>query len=139
MITEEMGRQQFDAADRLEAAVMAGRWRGMVMDKLMLVECEQGIMLDAELDRCIRGLRLMGTPDVTPDGLYQLQLLRDEGLRPAERGRVLALADGFEPVDDPVIIAQRLVANDQLCDVCIALFDAMFRSPLRSAKPAPNN
>lgn len=76
MITEEQGQQQFDAADRLEAVVLKGRWKGINADKLWLIECEQGITLEVELNKRVKGLRLLGTPDVTPDGLYQLQLIR---------------------------------------------------------------
>lgn len=131
MITPQQGQQQFDAADLLEADVEKGRWRGMVLDKLMLVECEQGIMLEAELDRYIKGLRLIGTPDMDEAGHYQLQLLREQGLQPAERSRLLALAPGFSPVVDAEMIAECLVENDQIYSTCAALFDNLF-----PAKPA---
>ena len=105
MITPEQGQQQFDAADRLEATVNKGRWKGINADKLWLIECEQGIMLEVELNKKVKGLRLLGTPDVTEDGLYQLQLLKN---------------------DD--IVSERLVQNDQLYEACCEIIDEVWGS-----------
>ena len=102
MITPEQGQQQFDAADRLEADVLKGRWRGITAEKLWLIECEQGIMIEVELGKRGHGQRLLGTPDVTDDGQYQLQMV-DRSDR---------------------VISERLVTCDQLYAACCEMLDA---------------
>lgn len=103
MITEQQGQQQFEAADLLEADVNRGRWKGINADKLWLIECEQGIMLEVELNKKQKGLRLLGTPDVTPDGQYQLRLIRN---------------------DD--VIAEHLVTCDRLYAACCDILDGLW-------------
>ena len=128
MITQEQGEQQFAAADRLEAAVNKGRWKGLVADKLWLIECEQGIMLEAELDKAVKGLRLIGTPDANEAGQYLLQLTMDEGKPCPNKAKVLAAAISFEPSADKDIIAEKLVENDEIASVCETLLDNLFIS-----------
>ncbi len=117
MVTEEQGKQQFEAADRLEAAVLKGRWKGIVADKLWLIEVEQGINIEVELDKCMKGLRLVGTPDMTDDG-------------PAGRAAVTAwaAAQGWRAPDsgDPDVLCQCLVNCDAIWPNCQAVLDALF-------------
>lgn len=126
MITETQGQQQFDAADRLEAAVLKGRWKGMVAEKLWLIECEQGIMLEMELDKSVKGLRLIGTPDATEDGKYLLQLTMNEGKPCPNKAKVLQAATDFVPSEDKDIITEKYVENDQIAETCEALLDKLF-------------
>ena len=126
MITQEQGQQQFDAADRLEAAVNKGRWKGLVADKLWLIECEQGIMLEAELDKAVKGLRLIGTPDANEQGLYLLQLTMAEGKPCPNKAKVLAAATSFEASADKDIIAEKLVENNEIAETCEALLDNLY-------------
>lgn len=126
MITEEQGQQQFEAADRLEAGVLKGRWKGLVPEKLWLIECEQGIMLEIELDKAVKGLRLIGTPDATEDGQYLLQLTMNEGKPCPNKAKVLAAATEFAPSADKDIIAEKLVDNDQIATTCEALLDNLY-------------
>lgn len=126
MITSLQGQQQFDAADRLEAAVLKGRWKGLVAEKLWLIECEQGIMLEMELDKAVKGLRLIGTPDTTDDGLYLLQLTMNEGKPCPNKAKVLEAATGFSASADKDILAEKYVENDQIAEVCEALLDKLF-------------
>lgn len=126
MITEEQGQQQFEAADRLEAGVLKGRWKGLVPEKLWLIECEQGIMLEIELDKAVKGLRLIGTPDATEDGQYLLQLTMNEGKPCPNKAKVLAAATEFAPSADKDIIAEKLVNNDQIATTCEVLLDNLY-------------
>ena len=122
MITEEQARMQFEAADRLEEAVDARRWKGLASERLMLIECEQGIMIEIELDKVQKGLRLLGTPDVTPEGLYQLELILEGKGKPSRK-----LPAGFDAVpDDPSIFGQRLVTNEELWSSLESLLDELF-------------
>ena len=114
MITEQQNTQQFEAADLLEAAVLQGRWRGIVPDKLWLVEVEQGINIEVELDRVERGLRLLGIPDMTPDGQYQLLLESDRATR-----------------------EERLVACDQIFPAICQMLDGLI--PPREGKQHPRS
>ncbi|GEM_PF-5367625 len=126
MISPEQGQQQFDAADRLEAAVLKGRWKGIVPEKLWLIECEQGIMLEVELDKAVKGLRLIGTPDATDDGQYLLQLTMNEGRPCPNKAKVLAAATDFSASTDKDILAEKYVANNQISTTCEALLDKLF-------------
>lgn len=126
MISSLQGQQQFDAADRLEAAVLKGRWKGLVAEKLWLIECEQGIMLEMELDKAVKGLRLIGTPDATPDGKYLLQLTMNEGKPCPNKAKVLEAATTFSPSTDKDILAETLVENDQIAEVCETVLDKLF-------------
>lgn len=126
MITETQGQQQFDAADRLEAAVLKGRWKGLAAEKLWLIECEQGIMLEIELDKAIKGLRLIGTPDATEDGKYLLQLTMNEGKPCPNKTKVLQAATAFSPSVDKDILAELLVENDQIAPICETLLDNLY-------------
>lgn len=129
MITEEQGQQQFDCSDQLEEAVNKGRWKGIVPDKLWLVECNQGIMIEVELDKIQKGLRLAGIPDMTDDGQYMLRLQMDGGKQCANPKRILAAAEAFTPEPDPkdtTIICERLVPNDKIFEVCVLVLDALF-------------
>lgn len=126
MVTQEQGQQQFDAADRIEADVLKGRWKGIVAEKLWLIECEQGIMLEVELDKAVKGLRLIGTPDATDDGQYLLQLTMLEGRPCPDKAKVLQAATDFSASPDKDIIAEKYVANDQIAPVCEALLDKLF-------------
>lgn len=126
MITQEQGQQQFDAADRLEASVLKGRWKGMVAEKLWLIECEQGIMLEMELDKAIKGLRLIGTPDATDDGQYLLQLTMAEGKPCPNKTKVVQAATEFNESADKDIIAEKYVENNQIAPVCEQLLDNLF-------------
>lgn len=126
MITQEQGQQQFDAADRLEASVLKGRWKGMVAEKLWLIECEQGIMLEMELDKAIKGLRLIGTPDSTDDGQYLLQLTMAEGKPCPNKTKVVQAATEFSESVDKDIIAEKYVENNQIAPVCEQLLDNLF-------------
>lgn len=103
MITAEQGQQQFDAADRLEALVLKGRWKGINADRLWLIECEQGIMMEVELGKKVKGLRLLGTPDVTEDGKYRLQLIKNDE-----------------------VLSEQDVANDQLLEECCKIIDGVW-------------
>lgn len=85
--------------------MLKGRWKGVNADKLWLVECEQGIMIEVELNKKVKGLRLLGTPDVTEDGQYQLQLIRNDA-----------------------VVSERLVANDQLYEACCEMLDSVFNA-----------
>lgn len=127
MITEVQGQQQFDAADRLEASVLKGRWKGLVAEKLWLIECEQGIMLEMELDKAVKGLRLIGTPDATDDGLYLLQLTMNEGKPCPNKAKVLEAATDFTESADKDIIAEKYTENDQIAPVCETLLDNLFK------------
>lgn len=127
MITEVQGQQQFDAADRLEASVLKGRWKGLVAEKLWLIECEQGIMLEMELDKAVKGLRLIGTPDATDDGLYLLQLTMNEGKPCPNKAKVLEAATDFTESADKDIIAEKYIENDQITPVCETLLDNLFK------------
>lgn len=82
---------------------MSGRWKGINADKLWLVECEQGIMIEVELNKRVKGLRLLGTPDVTDDGLYQLRLVRND-----------------------VVESERLVPNDGIYEACREIIDSIW-------------
>lgn len=126
MISSLQGQQQFDAADRLEAAVFKGRWKGMVAEKLWLIECEQGIMLEMELDKAVKGLRLIGTPDTTEDGKYLLQLTMNEGKPCPNKAKVLQAATDFVTSEDKDVIAEKYVENDQIAECCEALLDKLF-------------
>jgi len=126
MITKLQGQQQFEAADRIEADVLKGRWKGIVPDKLWLIECEQGIQIEIELDRYIRKLRLMGYPDATDDGLYQLILTMAEGSRCPQPARVLAATPDWQPSDDPDVLCTILIENDQIYDTCRSVLDALW-------------
>lgn len=126
MITEEQGRQQFEAADRIEEAVLKGRWKGIVAEKLWLIECEQGIQMEIELDKCVKKLRLFGTPDMTDDGKYQLCLTMVEGARCPQPARIRAAAPGWQASDDPDTLCTILVENDQIWDVCREVLDHLF-------------
>lgn len=126
MISSLQGQQQFDAADRLEAAVLKGRWKGLVAEKLWLIECEQGIMLEMELDKAVKGLRLIGTPDATPDGKYLLQLTMNEGKPCPNKAKVFEAATTFSSSTDKDILAETLVENDQIAEVCETLLDTLF-------------
>ena len=127
MITEVQGQQQFDAADRLEASVLKERWKGLVAEKLWLIECEQGIMLEMELDKAVKGLRLIGTPDATDDGLYLLQLTMNEGKPCPNKAKVLEAATDFTESADKDIIAEKYIENDQIAPVCETLLDNLFK------------
>lgn len=129
MITEEQGQQQFDCADLIEAAVLKGRWKGIVPEKLWLVECYQGIMIEIELDKKLKGLRLAGQPDMTEDGQYLLRFQMDGGKKCNNPQPILQAAAGFEPhpvKNDPDILCQRLVQNDQIWEVCRDVLDALW-------------
>ena len=126
MITAEQGQQQFDAADRLEALVLKGRWKGINADRLWLIECEQGIMLEMELDKAVKGLRLIGTPDATPDGKYLLQLTMNEGKPCPNKAKVFEAATTFSSSTDKDILAETLVENDQIAEVCETVLDKLF-------------
>lgn len=122
MITEEQAQIQFEAADKLEEAVAARRWKGLASERLMLIECEQGIMVEIELDKAQRGLRLLGTPDVTPDGLYQLELIYEGKGKPSRK-----VPNGFDAVSgDASIFGQRLVSNEELWQALECLLDELF-------------
>lgn len=122
MITEEQAQMQFEAADRLEEAVAARRWKGLASERLMLIECEQGIMIEIELDKALKGLRLLGTPDVTPEGLYQLELIYEGKGKPSRK-----VPAGFDAVPgDATIFGQRLVSNEELWTALESLLDELF-------------
>lgn len=134
MITEKQGQQQFEAADRIEEAVMKGRWKGIVAEKLWLIECEQGIQMEVELDRCIKKLRLTGTPDALGDGRYELRLMMAEGARCTQPDKVRAAAPDWQTSDDdPDTICTTLVENDKIWDACRDVLDQLFpkQSPTR--------
>lgn len=128
MITEEQGQQQFDAADQLESAVQKGRWKGIVPDKLWLIEVEQGINIEVELDKKVKGLRLIGIPDMSEDGQYMLQLEMTAGTACKNPALVLNAAQGWvRPESDPDILCQKLVPCDQIWAECEAVLDALWR------------
>lgn len=127
MITEQQGQQQFEAADLLEEAVLKGRWKGIVAEKLWLIECSEGIMMEVELDKWQRGLRLIGTPDVTDDGGYQLSLQMAEGAKCANAKRIQQLVAPLGwGCDDPEVIASVIVANDAIWPTACALIDLLW-------------
>lgn len=128
MITEEQGRQQFEAADQLEAAVLKGRWRGIVEEKLWLIEVEQGINIEVELDKYSKGLRLIGLPDMTDDGQYLLRLEMSNGARCKNPAQVLAAASGWAaPFEsDPDLLCFRLVPCDLIWPTCREVIDALW-------------
>lgn len=127
MVTEEQGQQQFDAADKLEAAVQKGRWKGIVPDKLWLIEVEQGINIEVELDKCIKGLRLVGIPDMTDDGQYLLRLEMLSGAKCPNPARVLDAAKEWAASEgDPDVLCQKLVSCHQIATECFAVLDALF-------------
>lgn len=134
MVTEEQGKQQFEAADCLEAAVLKGRWKGIVADKLWLIEVEQGITIEVELDKCMKGLRLVGTPDMTDDGQYLLSLEMTNGAKCKNPAQIQAAAQGWSAPDsgDPDVLCQCLVNCDAIWPNCQAVLDALF-------PPKPNN
>lgn len=128
MITEEQGQQQFDAADRLEAAVTKGRWKGIVPDKLWLIEVEQGINIEVELDKKIKSLRLVGIPDMTEDGQYLLRLEMTSGTPCKNPSLVLNATPTWVPADgDPDVLRQKLVPCDQIWTECAAVLDALWK------------
>lgn len=113
---------QFEAADKLEEAVAARRWKGLASERLMLIECEQGIMIEIELDKALKGLLLLGTPDVTPEGLYQLELIYEGKGKPSRK-----VPAGFDAVPgDATLFGQRLVSNEELWPVLECLLDELF-------------
>jgi len=85
-------------------------------------------MLEVELDKYLRKLSLLGVPDQTPDGKYMLRLVMRDGAVCKNPQPLLAAAVGFTPVTEPdsVVIAERLIENDQLYDVCRELLDRLF-------------
>lgn len=125
MITEQQGQQQFEAADQIEAAVQQGRWKGIVPDKLWLIECEQGITLEIELDRFMRGLILEGQPDMTPDGQYRLRLLT-RGKPCGEKKRIVELLPQYQMHTDPDIVGECLVENHQIAAVVFDTLNALW-------------
>lgn len=127
MITDEQGQQQFEAADRIEEAVSAGRWKGIVPDKLWLIECEQGITIEIELDKFMKGLILEGQPDMTPDGKYQLRLLT-RGKPCGEKRRIAALLPQLEVLPDADMVGEILVENDALATSVFEILDALWAS-----------
>lgn len=127
MITEEQGRQQFEAADKLEAAVTKGRWKGIVPDKLWLIEVEQGINIEVELDKCIKGLSLMGIPDMSEEGHYLLRLEMTNGSKCKNPAPIFAATpDWDKAVEEPDAICQKLVPCDQIWETCCSVLDALF-------------
>ncbi len=126
MITELQGQQQFEAADHIEIDVVKGRWKGIVAEKLWLIECQQGIQLEIELDKCLRKLRLMGYPDAIGDGRYQLILMMADGARCTQPDRILAAAPDWQPSDDPDTICSILVNCDQIYPTCRTLLDKLW-------------
>ena len=98
----------------------------MVAEKLWLIECEQGIMLEMELDKAVKGLRLIGTPDATEDGKYLLQLTMAEGKPCPNKAKVLQAATDFSLSADKDIIAEKYVKNDQIAPICETLLDNLF-------------
>lgn len=126
MITELQGQQQFEAADRIEHDVVKGRWKGIVPDKLWLIECEQGIQLEIELDKYLKKLRLMGYPDATDDGRYQLVLTMADGAKCPSPAKVRAAAPDWQTSDDPDTICTLLVDCDQIYPTCRALLDTLW-------------
>jgi len=127
MITEEQGQQQFEAADLLEAAVLKGRWKGIVADKLWLIEVEQGINIEVELDKKVKGLRLVGIPDMSEDGQYLLRLEMTAGQKCKNPAQVLnAAKEWATPAGDPDVLCQRLVPCDQIWPACSSVLDALW-------------
>ena len=128
MITEEQGQQQFDAADQLESAVQKGRWKGIVPDKLWLIEVEQGINIEVELDKKVKGLRLVGIPDMSEDGQYLLRLEMTSGTPCKNPTSVLNAAPSWDKVDeDPDILCQKLVPCNQIWAECSVVLDALWK------------
>lgn len=127
MITEEQGQQQFEAADLLEAAVLKGRWKGIVADKLWLIEVEQGINIEVELDKKVKGLRLVGIPDMSEDGQYLLRLEMTAGQKCKNPVQVLNAAKEWATSEgDPDVLCQRLVPCDQIWAECSGVLDALW-------------
>lgn len=125
MITDAQGQQQFDCADLLEAAVLKGRWKGIVPDKLWLVECDGGIMIEVELDKCVKHLSLMGEPDVLGDGRYQLRLMMREGKVCHNPKVILDRLVNFTKGEDCDTFAVRYVECDQIWEACCEVLDAL--------------
>lgn len=104
-----------------------GRWKGIVPDKLWLIEVEQGINIEVELDKCIKGLSLMGIPDMSEEGHYLLRLEMTNGAKCKNMALINdATCDWERPEGEPDVICQKLVACDQIWDTCCAVLDALW-------------